>query len=916
MISGNTEKFKTPLRQISGKVELLAEGSAPATKTGNFISIDDACVAPMNIQLSSETITDFSHVDTLYSKNILDVATAPRYHTFTNQTPMTITRTATGFTAQYEYAMNSGWTRIGFYIGKVEDFVGKTITFSAKCRGSNDDMDMTNLPWLTICGTDIEPCYTDNLNPGSGYVGATGTRTAFTQTSTSQVGQPITYTFTGEEINKYVFVEFLLTYGKPRAIGDIVEYYDIQVEYGDTGTDYEPYYALPIPAKVKRTGKNLWDFKSGLSWQSVATSTGATMARYGYIVDLPPGTYNISASLTGNPGTGNCYIYAYLLDETNTIISSANHLVVLERCYSYTITIEPGQKLFVCDAGHKVEGATYQPQAETLFYDYANIQIERGSTKTDYEPYKEVVAEANENGLVEMTSCETPFNLYTTPAGITMETTYQKKLNSDNEVFTHDGDLISFEIERAAESKFFGFGISQKIDVKVRDKDRIYNVYNTHHLRPYLDDMRIAPDFYVKDIERDENTNDLSITAYDAIEKAAALTWDDLTITDTSIGGIATAIGLALGVSVVYTDFKFGGNYGTNINVEGTETLREVLDDIAEATQTIYFINHLNELVFVRLDASTPYVIDKSQYFTLKSEPAKVLTGICSATELGDNVEANDGSGETQYVRDNIFWTADERPEEQVEWALDDVGGTTITPFDCSWRGCYLLEPGDCIEVITKDDDTISTFLLNDTLTYNGGLKQHSQWAYESSEKTAANPSTLGERLKQTFAKVDKANKQLQLVASETQANAANISELTLTTSGITATVSSIQETTENLGESITDLSNQVSLAMTDEQVEIKIQNKLADGVDKVITKEKNYTFDDTGLSISSSENNITTTITEDGMTVSKSNETVLTANNEGVQAIDLHARTYLIIGENSRFEDFGSRSACFWIGG
>ena len=47
-----------------------------------------------------------------------------------------------------------------------------------------------------------------------------------------------------------------------------------------------------------------------------------------------------------------------------------------------------------------------------------------------------------------------------------------------------------------------------------------------------------------------------------------------------------------------------------------------------------------------------------------------------------------------------------------------------------------------------------------------------------------------------------------------------------------------------------------------------------------------------------------------------KNNEEVLTANNIGVDAKNLHATTYLIIGSNSRFEDYGSRTGCFWIGG
>lgn len=51
-------------------------------------------------------------------------------------------------------------------------------------------------------------------------------------------------------------------------------------------------------------------------------------------------------------------------------------------------------------------------------------------------------------------------------------------------------------------------------------------------------------------------------------------------------------------------------------------------------------------------------------------------------------------------------------------------------------------------------------------------------------------------------------------------------------------------------------------------------------------------------------------------MTVSKNGSVVLTANNIGVDAVNLHATTYLIIGQNSRFEDYNGRTGCFWIGG
>ena len=55
-------------------------------------------------------------------------------------------------------------------------------------------------------------------------------------------------------------------------------------------------------------------------------------------------------------------------------------------------------------------------------------------------------------------------------------------------------------------------------------------------------------------------------------------------------------------------------------------------------------------------------------------------------------------------------------------------------------------------------------------------------------------------------------------------------------------------------------------------------------------------------------------------MVVNRDGNAVLTANNEGVQAVNLHATTYLIIGQYSRFEDYDKdgepRTGCFWIGG
>lgn len=82
------------------------------------------------------------------------------------------------------------------------------------------------------------------------------------------------------------------------------------------------------------------------------------------------------------------------------------------------------------------------------------------------------------------------------------------------------------------------------------------------------------------------------------------------------------------------------------------------------------------------------------------------------------------------------------------------------------------------------------------------------------------------------------------------------------------------------------------------------------------VTTATGFTFNEEGLTVSKTGSEMETQITEDGMTVSKNGSVVLTANNIGVDAVNLHATTYLIIGQNSRFEDYNGRTGCFWIGG
>lgn len=158
-----------------------------------------------------------------------------------------------------------------------------------------------------------------------------------------------------------------------------------------------------------------------------------------------------------------------------------------------------------------------------------------------------------------------------------------------------------------------------------------------------------------------------------------------------------------------------------------------------------------------------------------------------------------------------------------------------------------------------------------------------------------------------------------------------DISQLKVEKNNISASVATIVEKQSDIDSTIVDmqkgigeqnqsnaaqfetLTNKVNATMTSEQVQLAISTEVAKGASKVTTST-GFKFDDSGLTISKTNSEMSTTIDEDGMSIFKGSEEVLTADNTGVDAKNLHATTYLIIGTNSRFEDYGSRTGCFWI--
>lgn len=476
--------------------------------------------------------------------------------------------------------------------------------------------------------------------------------------------------------------------------------------------------------------------------------------------------------------------------------------------------------------------------------------------------------------------------------------------------YSYNDALQNIHVDRtAASGKFFGFGVAQQLTLKLTDNERQKTVNQGDKFKIYFkandsDYLRVCPTFTVDDVKRDEKTNGLTIIALDPINELSKHTFSELGISEgeSTVEAILIACTGVLGLSSYSMDW--GSVDSINdiafpLNYNGTESLQEIMEDCAEVIHGVYFcdISVLGDCLKLKtLSPSdrTAITISKNQYFELTTQPEQVLTGIAHITELGDNIQA--GEGTVQVIKDNGLLTAYDDIASVLDISLQQVSGLSIVPYNCSWRGNFIIQLGDRIAIEDKTGNTVKTYLLNDSFEYDGGFKQTCSWTYQQELVESAAPTTLGERLNQTSAKVDKVNNEIRLVVEET-----NITN----------------ETLSEMGNSIQELSSQFTQRA--DELEIAIERVESSGATSVTTST-NFTFNEDGLHISSTgktDAELETVITEDGMAVKKEGNPVLVANNEGVMAIDLRATTYLIIGNNSRLQDYGSnRTACYWIGG
>ena len=246
----------------------------------------------------------------------------------------------------------------------------------------------------------------------------------------------------------------------------------------------------------------------------------------------------------------------------------------------------------------------------------------------------------------------------------------------------------------------------------------------------------------------------------------------------------------------------------------------------------------------------------------------------------------------------------------------------SYTPCKVRLPGGMDIRAGDRITVKDREGNSFETLVMTkvqegqrDTLESTGSYRRDSSDAVNQEDYRTLN-SKLLELKKESDGLFLKVSQQQQELDAMTELTA----DLRIQADELSAQITQVEttgnETMEGMNDTIQTLQKEVSAKMNAEGVELQIQTALENGAEKVVTKT-GFTFDEEGLTVEKSGSEMKTQITENGMVVCQNGQDVLTANNQGVDAKNLHATTYLIVGGNSRFEDYGSgRTGCFWIGG
>lgn len=407
--------------------------------------------------------------------------------------------------------------------------------------------------------------------------------------------------------------------------------------------------------------------------------------------------------------------------------------------------------------------------------------------------------------------------------------------------------------------------------------------------------------YIIKTQKYDDDTNTLNLECYDRMLQSM-IPYDLLLdySAEITVKGLLDAICTRFGWTAGYTTFANSDVVIDEEKFDSSYTFRDILDQIAQVAAGV--IAFKDDALCVLYPTSSGEVIDASNLrnLTIGEKYGPVNSVVLSRTPQEDNIYAQDadsitanGLTEVKIENNQIM---DSHREDFIDAILERVNGLQFWLYDLQSFGIGYLDLCDMFTLETLDGEQYDTIMLSDELQISQSLAENSSLeAPEATETEYKTASTTDKLLNKTILKVDKQAQEITALVSKTEKVADDLS-------GLASTVTHITE------------------VMVDaDSVDVKISKAVGD-IDSVTTAT-GYTFDESGLKISKDGEAMENRLDNTGMYVTRDGEEILGANHDGVSALNLTSRQFLIVGDNSRFENYDNgtgskRTACFYIGG
>ena len=271
----------------------------------------------------------------------------------------------------------------------------------------------------------------------------------------------------------------------------------------------------------------------------------------------------------------------------------------------------------------------------------------------------------------------------------------------------------------------------------------------------------------------------------------------------------------------------------------------------------------------------------------------------------------SDVAGENVYVVEGNPLLSAESGQSLIEVAqslYEQLRAVTYTPCKITVPGSLNVYPGQILRIQDGFGQHHTMYVMERRRSAGKDMLSCSG-SYQRDRTAVANRTSL----KALSGKVLHLRMDVDGIFAENKNTSGRLSKIELDINGIRTQVLQQQE-------EATSIKTQFSkLEQDGQKLDVRISQIEENGTKKVETST-GYRFDKDGLWISKSGDEMENQLDNTGMYVRRSGKTILQANTQGVEAVDVTVRNYLTVGDFARLEDYSNgtdrmRTACFWIG-